>query len=186
MQHFKESIIIAEALGATFLVTRMQSEHGYSTSDFINSPAALEAAVRLSRTITAGQFRGSMRMDNINRILRDLHAEFGTDNLDVTVAMEGHDDVVLAQLDTPQWRVVDTGNVTHDLRALAANNVLLLGGSSYGVLGHLIAPRGLTIVEMGRGHQKYDNTSAFGRLSVKMPEYNPEVLKRLPALVSPV
>ena len=48
------------------------------------------------------------------------------------------------------YTLLDSTDVVGDLQRLSANDVLLLGESSYGVLSHLIAPGpGLTLVEGG-------------------------------------
>ncbi|GJN89196.1 hypothetical protein Rhopal_002174-T1 [Rhodotorula paludigena] len=273
IQRFKESIILAEAFNSTLVITRMHSEHGYSTSGLLNTPAVLDAAAKVDLTRTcslqdvlwgddrkevvreycqhswrqvvreraleqlnncsvildaerwelnenlngcihgflrerlgavsespfdpkrvsvgihvrwgdsSGEFRGSMHIDNINKLLADLQQRFGGDNLAITIAMENHDDAVLAQIRAPKYTLVDSGDGLADMFTLANNNVLLLGGSSYAVMTHLLGPRGLSIVEEDDGQIKYENTTAYGRQTVKIQEYKPDVLAKLPEIV---
>ncbi|KAJ7703725.1 hypothetical protein B0H17DRAFT_68165 [Mycena rosella] len=123
-----------------------------------------------------GGFRGSMGISNIQRVLRDIRAEMGQHGVDLTVAMENADSDVLAQLNEPTYTFLDSGDALADLQALSNNDFLLLGESSYGVLAHLIAPPGLSIVELS-GHHKYGNTTGFGRNIVFMNRYKPESLR---------
>ncbi|GAA6034469.1 hypothetical protein JCM8097_002739 [Rhodosporidiobolus ruineniae] len=273
IQRFKESIVLAEALGATFLITDTDSEHGYSTSDLINGvaresvedmdlshpcslqdrmwgtdldrkkivqdfcerdpakqdqlkqlakrlegctvildsnynevnehlngcihgwlrerlgfaanknwdPSRITVGVHIRWGDSAGEFRGSMHLDHVNALLSHLVHKFGSENLDIMVAMEKHDDQVLAKLEVPNYRLVDSGDGIKDLFALANNDVLIAGGSSYAAMAHLLAPRGLSIIE--GGHPKYWNTSGFGREVIMLEAYREEMLDRLPALV---
>lgn len=93
----------------------------------------------------AGQFRGSMSIENINSLLRDIRNKFGTDNLDISLVMEQHDPAILRQIDTPKYRLVDSGDSLADMKRLADNNIMLVAESSYAATAHLLAPPGLTI-----------------------------------------
>lgn len=93
----------------------------------------------------AGQFRGSMSIENINRLLRDIRDEFGSGNVDVSLVMEQHDSTILRQIDTPRYRLVDSGDSLADMKRLADNNIMLVAESSYAATAHLLAPPGLTI-----------------------------------------
>ncbi|KAJ6522225.1 hypothetical protein DFH09DRAFT_1330704 [Mycena vulgaris] len=124
---------------------------------------------------SAGQFRGSMAMPNIVHVLKDLRTDMGAHGLKITVAMEDADPDVLAQMEEPEYTLLDSGDAIADMHTLSANDFLLLGESSYGVMVHLIAPPGLTIVESG-DHHKYDNTTGFGRDVVFMKDYTAESL----------
>ncbi|KAJ7067694.1 hypothetical protein B0H15DRAFT_872002 [Mycena belliarum] len=135
---------------------------------------------------TAGQFgahfRGSMSTANIARVMHDVRASAlsrAGGGVRLTIAMEHADPVVLARLNETDYVLLDSGDALADLHALSASDVLLLGESSYAVLAHLIAPPGLTIVELQGDFHKYENTSAFGREVVFMKDYTPEIL-RLP------
>ncbi|KAK7051807.1 hypothetical protein R3P38DRAFT_2857437 [Favolaschia claudopus] len=123
--------------------------------------------------ISTHDFYGSMNFPDIARILADLRA-FSSNPLEITIAMEEADRAVIALLnleageytllDSPQTQALD------DLRVLSRSDVLLLGESSYGVLTHLLAPPGLTIVK-GGGLGKFRNTSGFGRHVVYLDDY---------------
>ncbi|KAK7051829.1 hypothetical protein R3P38DRAFT_3593873 [Favolaschia claudopus] len=81
--------------------------------------------------ISTHDFYGSMNFPDIARILADLRASPPT------------------HLKSPsRWRKPTT-QALDDLRVLSRSDVLLLGESSYGVLTHLLAPPGLTIVKGG-------------------------------------
>lgn len=100
-------------------------------------------------------FRGSMDIVHINNIVRDARERFGP--LDIKLVMENHDSMVLDHLNFGDYELVDTGDSVADLKTLADNDLLLLGGSSYGATAHLLAPPGLTIVEGGED-VKYKDT----------------------------
>ncbi|KAJ7088060.1 hypothetical protein B0H15DRAFT_949876 [Mycena belliarum] len=125
-------------------------------------------------------FRGSMNTPALRRILADLRASpLGAHGLRLTVAMEHADARVLAALGEPDYTLLDSrggaGGALADLHALGNQDVLLLGESSWGVLVHLVAPPGLTIVEFSGGN-KYVNATGFGRDVVFLEGYTPEVL----------
>ncbi|GAA6024451.1 hypothetical protein JCM10207_005770 [Rhodosporidiobolus poonsookiae] len=145
-------------------------------------PNRITVGVHIRWGDSAGQFRGSMQLSNVNTVLKDLAAQFGEDKLDVTIAMENHDTKILEQVAVKKYRLVDSGNGIKDMFTLADNNVLVLGGSSYAAMAHLLAPRGLSIVE-GPGELKFDNTSSFGRETVTLWEYSHDVFKRLPHIM---
>ncbi|KAJ6501000.1 hypothetical protein DFH09DRAFT_1361258 [Mycena vulgaris] len=131
---------------------------------------------------TAGKFgegfHGSMGISNIVRVLKDLRvAEIGQRGVSLTIAMENADADVLARLNETTYTVLDSGDALVDLRALSNSDVLLLGESSYGVMAHLIAPPGLTLVELAGNYHKYDNTTGFGRNVVFMKDYTPDSLR---------
>ncbi|KAJ7907361.1 hypothetical protein B0H13DRAFT_697466 [Mycena leptocephala] len=121
-------------------------------------------------------FYGSWALPDIVRVLADLRAYAHPHGITLTIAMQQADPVVLAFLNEPQYTLLDSDDVLADLHTLSQNDVLLLGESSYGVLAHLIAPPGLTLVEGGAFH-KYTNTSGFGRHVVYLDEYTPESLQ---------
>ncbi|KAJ6583087.1 hypothetical protein DFH09DRAFT_1275442 [Mycena vulgaris] len=124
----------------------------------------------------AGQFRGSMALSNIVRVLKDLRLQVGQHGVNLTVAMENADPAVLAQLGG-EHTLLDSGDALADVLALSTNDYLLLGDSAYGVMAHLLAAPGLTIAELSVDNGKYENTTAFGRNVVFMPDYTPENLR---------
>ncbi|KAJ7473475.1 hypothetical protein FB451DRAFT_1558684 [Mycena latifolia] len=132
---------------------------------------------------TAGKFgtgfRGSMGVPNIARVLRDIRGgELGRRGVRLRIAMERADKDVLARLNETDYELLDSGDALADLRAISKSDVLLLGESSYGVVAHLIAPPGLTVVELAGNYHKYDNTSGFGREVVYIDDdYAPEKLQ---------
>ncbi|BGP11394.1 hypothetical protein JCM10049v2_007299 [Rhodotorula toruloides] len=130
----------------------------------------------------AGQFRGSMSIENINRLLRDIRDEFGSGNVDVSLVMEQHDSTILRQIDTPRYRLVDSGDSLADMKRLADNNIMLVAESSYAATAHLLAPPGLTIGQIE--HPKYHNTTAFGRDFVSLERYTPAWLDKVESLVN--
>ncbi|KAF8180795.1 hypothetical protein K438DRAFT_1841840 [Mycena galopus ATCC 62051] len=121
---------------------------------------------------------GSMALPNVVRILKDIREQLGQHGVKVTVAMQLQDPDVLSILNETEldYTVIDTGDTMDDLYILSNNDILLVGESSYGVLAHLIAPPGLTIVEMQVHLGKYTNTSGFGRKVVELEDYKPEDL----------
>ncbi|KAJ7737825.1 hypothetical protein DFH07DRAFT_841932 [Mycena maculata] len=126
-------------------------------------------------------FRGSMALPNIARILADLRAqpETRTHGINLTIAMENVDYDILAQLnETAPYTLLDSGDALADLQALSVDDVLLLGDSSFGVLAHLIAPPGLTVVQLQADHHKYTNTSGFGRRVVSLKDYTLDSLQQ--------
>ncbi|KAJ7728288.1 hypothetical protein DFH07DRAFT_1066415 [Mycena maculata] len=123
-------------------------------------------------------FYGSWRLPDIVRVLADLRAYAHPHGIALTIAMQNADSAVLAFLDEPVYTLLDSDDSFTDLRKLSQNDVLLLGESSYGVLAHLIAPPGLTIVE-GGAFRKFVNTSGFGRHVVFLDEYTPESLQQV-------
>ncbi|KAJ7087489.1 hypothetical protein C8R44DRAFT_820203 [Mycena epipterygia] len=122
------------------------------------------------------RFYGSWALPNIVRVLADLREYAHPHGISLTIAMQNADPAVLAFLNEPVYTLLDSNNSFADLRTLSQNDVLLLGESSYGVLAHLIAPPGLTIVE-GGGFHKFTNTSGFGRHVVFLDEYTQEDLQ---------
>ncbi|KAJ7634343.1 hypothetical protein FB45DRAFT_908589 [Roridomyces roridus] len=123
-------------------------------------------------------FYGSMWLPHIVTILSDLRTASNGHGIVLTVAMEEADTDVLAWLnETQPYTLLDSGDALGDLRKLSDNDVLLLGESSYGVLAHMLAPRGLSIVELQRGLGKYDNTSGFGRQVLYLKDYDADRLR---------
>ncbi|KAL8287582.1 hypothetical protein RQP46_003440 [Phenoliferia psychrophenolica] len=97
---------------------------------------------------SAGQMRATMSFANINRILRDLRAEFGEDGLHIKIAMEQANSTVLEeQLELGSYELIDSPNPMNDLHSLGDSDYLLVGVSSFGALAHLLAPEGLTIYQ---------------------------------------
>ncbi|KAJ6523725.1 hypothetical protein B0H19DRAFT_1244125 [Mycena capillaripes] len=117
-------------------------------------------------------FRGSMSVANMKRVLGDLRDQFGSVNgvgggeMKVTIAMENAFPPIIAQLASvlpaAGYEVLDSGDAVADLHALAAHDFLLLGESSWGVLVHLVAGKGVSVVELSNGG-KYKNTTGFDR-----------------------
>ncbi|KAJ6476964.1 hypothetical protein C8R45DRAFT_1008427 [Mycena sanguinolenta] len=122
---------------------------------------------------------GSMALPDVVRIVKDIRdSQLGQHGVKLTVLMQLQDPEVLAILDETglDYTVVDSGDTVGDLYKLSNNDILLVGESSYGVLAHLIAPPGLTIVEMQAHLGKYTNTSGFGRNVVELDDYTPDDL----------
>lgn len=85
--------------------------------------------------------------------------------LDVRVAMEQHSAQVLSRLQFTDYTLIDSGDMLNDLHALSDSDVLLLGGSSYGVLVHLLAPPGgLSIVGGPVGGGKYTDSGELHQI----------------------
>ncbi|KAJ6495902.1 hypothetical protein DFH09DRAFT_344477 [Mycena vulgaris] len=122
------------------------------------------------------RFYGSWALPNIVRVLADLRAYAHPHGISLTIAMQNADPAVLAFLNESLYTLLDSDDAFADLRTLSQNDVLLLGESSYGVLAHLIAPPGLTIVQ-DAGFHKFTNTSSFGRHVVFLDDYTPESLQ---------
>ncbi|KAJ7624405.1 hypothetical protein FB45DRAFT_923343 [Roridomyces roridus] len=99
--------------------------------------------------IAAHNFYGSWSLPNIVRVLADLHSYVHPHGITLTIAMQNADPRVLAYINEPAYTLLDPGDSFKDLQELSQSDLLLLGESSYGVLAHLIAPPGLTIVEGG-------------------------------------
>ncbi|KAJ7272410.1 hypothetical protein C8J57DRAFT_1715803 [Mycena rebaudengoi] len=135
-----------------------------------------DTAAAPGEDLATHEFYGSWALPNIVRVLADLRAYAHPHGISLTIAMQNADPAVLAFLNESVYTLLDSDDALADLRALSQNDVLLLGESSYGVLAHLIAPPGLTIVEGGRFH-KFTNTSGFGRHVVFLDEYTPESLQ---------
>ncbi|KAJ6554160.1 hypothetical protein B0H19DRAFT_1152731 [Mycena capillaripes] len=135
-----------------------------------------DTAAAPGEDLATHEFYGSWALPNIVRVLADLHAYAHPHGIALTIAMQNADPAVLAFLNEPLYTLLDSDDAIADLRALSQNDVLLLGESSYGVLAHLIAPPGLTLVEGGAFH-KFTNTSGFGRHVVYLDEYTPESLQ---------
>ncbi|KAF7313932.1 hypothetical protein HMN09_00551500 [Mycena chlorophos] len=126
-------------------------------------------------------FYGSMTLPHISQVLADLVATYPEHGVQITIAMERADARVLdwLELSPGTYTLLDSMDVLGDLQQLSANDVLLLGESSYGVLAHLVAPGpGLTIVE-GGGLGKFSNTSGWGRHVVYMEKYTPSSVRLL-------
>ncbi|KAJ6458034.1 hypothetical protein C8R47DRAFT_1163656 [Mycena vitilis] len=121
-------------------------------------------------------FYGSWSLPNIVRVLADLRKYAHPHGIALTIAMQNADPAVLAFLNEPVYTLLDSDDAFTDLRVLSQNDVLLLGESSYGVMAHLIAMPGLTLVEGGAFH-KFMNTSGFGRHVVFLDDYTPESLQ---------
>ncbi|KAJ7676270.1 hypothetical protein B0H17DRAFT_1080379 [Mycena rosella] len=118
-----------------------------------------------------------MSIKNIVRVLADIRTELGKEHdVKLTIAMENAELAVLAQLHEKDYTLLDSGDGIADMHALANQDILLLGESSWGVMVHLVAPPGLTISETVYQH-KYDNTTGFGRRVVGMDEYAAEILR---------
>ncbi|KAF7350727.1 hypothetical protein MSAN_01633800 [Mycena sanguinolenta] len=131
------------------------------------------------KELAGTQLYGSMALPNVVRILKDIRdSPLGEHGVKLTVLMQLQDPEVLAILDETElnYTVVDSGDTVGDLYKLSNNDILLVGESSYGVLAHLIAPPGLTIVEMQAHLGKYTNTSGFGRNVVELDNYTPNDL----------
>ncbi|KAJ7054164.1 hypothetical protein C8F01DRAFT_1374619 [Mycena amicta] len=126
-------------------------------------------------------FYGSMSLPHISRVLSDLRARYSQHGIHITIAMERADSRVIDWLgeEAGSYTLLDTTDVFLDLQKLSANDVLLLGESSYGVLAHLIAPgTGVSFVE-GGGFGKFSNTSGWGRHVVYMEKYTSESVRLL-------
>ncbi|KAJ7230231.1 hypothetical protein GGX14DRAFT_410180 [Mycena pura] len=147
-----------------------------------------DMAASLNRT---GAFYGSMGITDIVRILRDIRARWGVvggAGVQVKIAMQNSTNAgggVLSQLrlddtDAGAWttlEVVDSGDPIADLYALSNNDILLVGGSSYALTAHLLAPPGgLTIAGHNSMH-KFANTTGFGRHVVPLAQYSPDSLR---------
>ncbi|KAJ7738176.1 hypothetical protein B0H16DRAFT_100244 [Mycena metata] len=128
--------------------------------------------------LSALAFYGSWALPNIVRVLADIRAYAHPHGIALTIAMQNADSAVLGFLNEPVYTLLDSDDAFADLQTLSQNDILLLGESSYGVMAHLIAPPGLTIVEGGAFH-KFANTSGFGRHVVYLDEYTPESLERV-------
>jgi hypothetical protein len=109
-----------------------------------------DTAAAPGEDLATHEFYGSWALPNIVRVLADLRAYAHPHGISLTIAMQNADPAVLAFLNESVYTLLDSDDALADLRALSQNDVLLLGESSYGVLAHLIAPPGLTIVEGGR------------------------------------
>ncbi|KAJ7864030.1 hypothetical protein B0H13DRAFT_2069863 [Mycena leptocephala] len=138
-----------------------------------------DTAAHVNRT---GPFYGSWELSALQRVLGDLYEAAGPHGVVLRVAMEHADADVLAQLglgmtSNATYTLLDSGDAFADLRELSYNDVLLLGESSYGVLAHLIAPPGLTIVHLQANLHKYDNTTGFRRNVVYLEDYTPDSLQ---------
>ncbi|KAJ7032541.1 hypothetical protein C8F04DRAFT_1235318 [Mycena alexandri] len=131
-----------------------------------------------SEDLAALEFYGSWALPNIVRVLADIRAYAHPHGIALTIAMQNADSAILGFLNEPVYTLLDSDDAFADLRALSQNDILLLGESSYGVMSHLIAPPGLTIVE-GGAFRKFVNTSGFGRHVVYLDEYTPESIQRV-------
>lgn len=112
-----------------------------------------------------------MDLDHINTIVNDAQARY--QQLDIRVAMENHTATLLDKLKFV-YTLVDGDDDLRDLKLLADSDLLLVGSSSYGALAHLLAPKGLTIVE--GNDLKYRNTP---REFVLFDSYNSRSLGEL-------
>lgn len=113
-----------------------------------------------------GLLRGSLQPRDMNVVVRALLEAFGRQRVAIKVAIEDADEEVLGLLDFRHEvdAFISTGDPVEDLRSLADADVLLIGGSSYGVLAHLLAPvRGVTVAQ--------DNTFARTKLSHAGPRH---------------
>lgn len=68
--------------------------------------------------------------------------------------METHNDTMLAELEHP-YVLVDSGKDLTDLRDLTSNDVMIVGGSGYTMIGHQIARGGMTIVPQDDGSPRW-------------------------------
>ncbi|KAJ7628172.1 hypothetical protein DFH06DRAFT_1480597 [Mycena polygramma] len=135
-----------------------------------------DTAAEPGEDIATHTFYGSWSLPNIVRVLADLREYAHPHGIALTIAMQNADPTVLAFLNEPVYTLLDSDDAFTDLRVLSQNDVLLLGESSYGVMAHLIAMPGLTLVEGGAFH-KFLNTSGFGRHVVFLDDYTPESLQ---------
>ncbi|KAJ7237569.1 hypothetical protein B0H12DRAFT_1138786 [Mycena haematopus] len=150
----------------------------------LNRPITVGVHIRWGDTrsdfkeLGGSRLYGSMALPNVVRVLKDIRERLGQHGVKLTVLMQLQDPEVLSILDETQleYTVVDSGDTVGDLYKLSNNDILLVGESSYGVLAHLIAPPGLTIVEMQNNYGKYTNTTGFGRKLVELDDYTPDDL----------
>ncbi|KAJ7458569.1 hypothetical protein FB451DRAFT_1406323 [Mycena latifolia] len=102
----------------------------------------------------AHHFRGSMNVPALVRVFADIRAsQLAMRGVRLTIAMENAE---------AKYTLIDSGDAIADMYALAAQDILLLGESSWAVMVHLVALPGLTVVEFSGGN-KYLNTTGFGR-----------------------
>ncbi|CAK5265519.1 unnamed protein product [Mycena citricolor] len=124
------------------------------------------------------KFYGSFSLRKMLSTLRDIRKLAGKSGIKLTVAMENADKRVLDLLEEKDYVLLDSRaeDDLDDMRKLSENDILLLGESSWGVLVHLIAPPGLTLVDGGAA-QKFSNTTGLGRDVIYMKDYTPEKLR---------
>ncbi|KAJ7495210.1 hypothetical protein FB451DRAFT_1360109 [Mycena latifolia] len=147
-------------------------------------PVTVGVHIRWGDTGTPGSapdhFRGSMNIPALVRVLADIRASpVGARGVELTIAMENAEPRVLAELGEANYTLVDSGDAIADMYALGAQDILLLGESSWAVMVHVVAPPGLTVVEFSGGN-KYLNTTGFGRNVVMLHDYAPESLLQGP------
>ncbi|SCV74758.1 BQ2448_7787 [Microbotryum intermedium] len=130
-----------------------------------------------SGTDNSTEFRGSMPMASINEVIHEAQKRFK--RLDIRIAMESHNDAVLAGFEF-DFTVVDSGDVLDDLHALADNDLLLTGSSSFAILVHMMASRqGVTILDGNDRARKFPGTDRtfFGTFEAG---FDPSMLDSLP------
>ncbi|KAJ7617354.1 hypothetical protein FB45DRAFT_1104752 [Roridomyces roridus] len=148
----------------------------------LNRPIRVGIHIRwsdMAHKLPEGEFYFSMSMYNITRILADIRRDLGP--VEVTVAMREADESVLTPLKEGghTYTLLDSRDWVGDIRELSRCDVLLVGESSFAVLAHMVAPPGLTIVELTWfNHQKYSNSTGFGRNMVYLTDYLPATLRQ--------
>ncbi|KAJ7495188.1 hypothetical protein FB451DRAFT_1163927 [Mycena latifolia] len=115
----------------------------------------------------------------------------------LTIVMENAEEQVLPELHKTNYTLLDSGDASADMHALAVQNISLLGESSWAVIVHLVAPPGLTVVEFLGGcvsdgtslacidspsarWNKYLYTPGFGCNVIMLHDYAPESLLQGP------
>ncbi|KAJ7614939.1 hypothetical protein FB45DRAFT_1064563 [Roridomyces roridus] len=148
----------------------------------ITRPIRVGIHVRWSDTaykMPPGEFYFSMSMPNMRRILADIQRDLGP--VELTIAMREADETVLTPLkeDGYTYTLLDSRDWVGDIKELSRCDVLLVGESSFAVLAHMVAPPGLTIVELTWfNHQKYSNSSGFGRNVLYYSDYSTTELRK--------
>ncbi|SCZ97965.1 BZ3500_MvSof-1268-A1-R1_Chr3-3g06488 [Microbotryum saponariae] len=125
----------------------------------------------------ATEFRGSMPTASVNEIIHEAQKRFK--RLDIRIAMESHNDHVLEGFEF-DYTLVDSGDVMADLHALADNDLLLIGSSSFAILVHMMAaPDGVTILDGNDRARKFPGTQRtfFGTFEAG---FDPSMLDSLP------
>ncbi|KAJ7475030.1 hypothetical protein FB451DRAFT_1397902 [Mycena latifolia] len=168
-------------------IERIQAEMAECTGivdvDERERPVTVGVHIRWGDTGTPGtsadHFRGSMNIPALVRMLVDIRASpLVAHGVHLTVAIENAEERVLAELGEAEYALLDSGYTIADMHALAAQDVLLLGESSWAVMVHLVAPPSLTVVEFSGGCEL--NTTGFGRNVLMLHDYAPESLLQGP------